>query len=100
ADAWIDGQKPEGEMTSYIGFNEILIENNYVKNVAKEGIRSSGQSTGAEGVGFRNTKTFRNITFRGNYIEEIFGDGIVLAEVGENGLVENNVVQNHCNYDT
>ena len=100
ADVWIDGQKPEGEMASDIGFDEILIENNYVKNVAKEGIRSSGQSTGAEGVGFRNTKTFRNITFRGNYIEEIFGDGIVLAEVGENGLVENNVVKNHCNYDT
>ena len=100
ADVWIDGRKPEGEMASDIGFDEVLIENNYVKNVAKEGIRSSGQNTGAEGVGFRNTKTFRNITFRGNYIEEIFGDGIVLAEVGENGMVENNVVKNHCNYDT
>ena len=94
ADVWIDGQKPEGEMASEIGFDEVLIENNYVKNVAKEGIRSSGQNTGAEGVGFRNTKTFRNMTFRGNYIEEIFGDGIVLAEVGENGMVENNVVKN------
>lgn len=91
-DTWIDGNPVEGAPTKEHGFNGLYFLNNHVKNVAKEGIRTSGG-----GSLFRNTYPHENVSISGNYIEEVYGDGIVLAEVSKNGLVEGNMVKNACN---
>lgn len=92
---WINGALVLG-IKKDVGFDGLYIENNHVKNVAKEGIRTTGQ--GQYGP-FRNRKVHKNVEIRGNYIEEVLGDGIVIAEVQSGGIVENNVVKNHCNTD-
>ena len=92
SDFGLDGNPVEGEIQAEYGFDGLYIVNNHVKNVQKEGVRTSGS-----GTHFRNTQTHEDVVFRGNYIEEIYGDGIVLAEVGQEGLVESNVVKNACN---
>ncbi|OUP03551.1 hypothetical protein B5F36_08735 [Anaerofilum sp. An201] len=92
SDFWIDGNPMEGEIQAEYGFDGLYILNNHVKNVQKEGVRTTGS-----GTHFRNTQTHEDVVFRGNYIEDIYGDGIVLAEVGQAGLVESNVVKNACN---
>ncbi|GMQ61954.1 CBM96 family carbohydrate-binding protein [Vallitalea maricola] len=85
-------QKIDGVNTSVTsGFNDVVIENNHVKNVAIEGIRNKTQD------GTNYPKVNRNIVIRNNFVEEVLGDGIVLAETISGGLVENNVVKNHCN---
>lgn len=92
SDFGLDGNPVEGEIQAEYGFDGLYIINNHVKNVQKEGVRTSGS-----GEHFRNTQTHEDVVFRGNYIEDIYGDGIVLAEVGQEGLVESNVVKNACN---
>ncbi|MDF2650325.1 MAG: putative cell wall binding repeat-containing protein, partial [Paenibacillus sp.] len=69
------------------GFHDVLVENNHVKNVAIEGIRT------ANGSGRVN----KDVVIRNNYIEEVLGDGIVLTSIAQGGLVENNVVKNFAN---
>jgi len=89
---WIDGT-PITDYKKQVGFDGLLIEGNYVKDAAKEGVRTTGL-----GKPFRNKRPHRNVMIRGNYIEEVFGDGIVMSEI-VGGVVEYNVVRNYCNAD-
>ncbi|MGG1516609.1 DNRLRE domain-containing protein [Paenibacillus oryzisoli] len=68
------------------GFNDVLVENNHVANVTKEGIRTA---TGA------TDKNNTNIIFRGNFVEEVFGDGMVLSGMISGGVMEYNTIKNH-----
>lgn len=81
-------------------FADVLIEGNYVENVAIEGIRNKcNTDIGSSGWG-RNEflKNYSNVTIRNNYIENVVGDGIVLTEtIG--GLIEGNMVNSSCGYD-
>lgn len=76
-------------------FDGVLFENNIVSNVSREGIR-----TLVDGIWGDYQKNMKNVTIRNNYIENVFGDGIVLSNVKEGGLVERNVVKNPCNKNT
>ncbi|MDR1174773.1 MAG: hypothetical protein LBK83_04810 [Treponema sp.] len=68
-------------VTSYDG---IWLEGNIIKRVGLEGLRTAA----------RNNK---NVYVRGNYIETIAGDGIVLSSVtGGDALVENNIIKDSC----
>ena len=81
-------------------FSDVLIEGNYVKNVAIEGIRNKcNTDIGSSGWG-RNEflKNFSDVTIRNNYLQDVAGDGIVLTEtIG--GLVEGNMVNSSCGMD-
>lgn len=97
--------KPDGTLAdgldpatrkSTAGFEDVLIEGNYVQRVGLEGIRTKCNSdTSYSGNTFN--KAMKNVTIRNNYLEDIAGDGIVLTEVGSGGLVENNVSKQACN---
>lgn len=66
--------------TNKAGFNHVRVENNVVIRTTIEGIRNAG------GI---NT----DIAFRNNYIQDVIGDGIVLANgFGTQNVVEKNVV--------
>lgn len=81
-------------------FADVLIEGNYVENVAIEGIRNKcNTDIGSSGWG-RNEflKNYSNVTIRNNYIENVVGDGIVLTET-KGGLIEGNMVNSSCGYD-
>lgn len=81
-------------------FEDVLIEGNYVKNVAIEGIRNKC-NTDINGSGWGKNeflKNYKNVTIRNNYLQDVAGDGIVLTEtVG--GLVEGNMVNASCGMD-
>ncbi|MFQ9509961.1 MAG: Ig-like domain-containing protein [Lachnospiraceae bacterium] len=81
-------------------YEDVIIEGNYVKNVAIEGIRNKcNTNIGSSGWG-RNEflKNFKNVHIRNNYLENVIGDGIVLTEtVG--GTVEGNMVNKSCDMD-
>jgi len=84
---------------SKAGFKDVLIEGNYVERVAQEGIRTKcdGLYSGIKG---KYSKNMSNIVVRNNYLQEIAGDGIVLAEINDGGgLVEYNIVKKACNAD-
>jgi hypothetical protein len=97
---WLD---PDGNILSgsdssrrsKAAYNDVLIEGNVVKRVGLEGIRTKCNA----GNGDSYNKQFTNVVIRGNYLEEIAGDGIVLSEVANGGLVENNVIKQACNAD-
>lgn len=76
-------------------FDGVLFENNIVSNVSREGIR-----THVDGIWGDYRKNMKDVVIRGNYIENVFGDGIVLSAVKEGGVVERNVVKNPCNKNT
>ncbi|MDR2479984.1 MAG: right-handed parallel beta-helix repeat-containing protein [Treponema sp.] len=89
-----------GSSAGFFGYNGILLQGNIVKRVALEGLRNKSNP---DGSGYSNS----NVVFRGNYLEEIAGDGIVLDGVqdqvttgargdNKNGLVENNIVKDSC----
>lgn len=81
-------------------FEDVLIEGNYVKNVAIEGIRNKcNTDIGSSGWG-RNEflKNFSDVTIRNNYLQDVVGDGIVLTET-KGGLVEGNMVNSSCGLD-
>lgn len=73
------------------GFNRILVENSHVKNVAIEGLRTKIHRNGQDTTNIKGT----DIVFRNNLIEEVYGDGIVMAEVSSGGLIEKNIVRKH-----
>ncbi len=94
----------EGNLTPHAmgraAFEDVIIENNYVKNVAIEGIRNKcNTNINSDGWG-RNEflKNYKNVIIRNNYIEDVVGDGIVLTEV-KGGAVEGNIVKNSCGFD-
>lgn len=81
-------------------FRDVLIEGNYVKNVAIEGIRNKcNTDIGSSGWGKNEfLKNYSNVTIRNNYLEDVVGDGIVLTET-KGGLVEGNMVNSSCGFD-
>ena len=81
-------------------FADVLIEGNYVRNVAIEGIRNKcNTDIGSSGWGKNEfLKNYSNVTIRNNYIENVVGDGIVLTET-KGGLIEGNMVNSSCGYD-
>ncbi|MDR1549932.1 MAG: Ig-like domain-containing protein [Hungatella sp.] len=81
-------------------FEDVLIEGNYVKNVAIEGIRNKC-NTDISGSGWGKNeflKNYSNVTIRNNYLENVVGDGIVLTET-KGGLIEGNMVNSSCGFD-
>ena len=62
-------------------FNDLLVEDNHVKSVDHEGIRTKNASSARSS----------NVIIRNNYLEDIGGDAIVIAEVDSGGLVEYNI---------
>ncbi|MDQ6422668.1 DNRLRE domain-containing protein [Paenibacillus sp. LHD-117] len=77
------------------GFNDVLVENNHVANVTKEGIRIKSDAGNNQ---YPRINT--DIVFRGNFVEEVFGDGMVLAEVASGALAEYNIIKNHSKTNT
>ena len=73
------------------GYDGVTLEGNIVKRVALEGLR-----TKSEGNNRSTDMPFRNVVIRGNYIEQIAGDGIVLSDVEYGGLVESNIIKDSC----
>lgn len=84
-----DGKKVTGGIIFDGEFHDVLAENNHVKDVAIEGIRNANSTN----------KTSTDVVFRNNYVEEVLGDGIVLAAMKSGGIVERNVVKNFVNTD-
>lgn len=86
----IDKDGNEGDY--YAGFNDVIVENNTIFNVSREGIRNKTDNAG------HYKKVNSNIIIRGNDLDSVSGDGIVLAEIFEGGLIENNRVNNVAYY--
>ena len=74
--------KGNGGIIAISGSN-LLMEGNIVRRVGLEGLRTSGAVRQP------------NVTIRGNYIDTVAGDGIVIARVSS-GLVESNIVKDAC----
>lgn len=95
-----DNGKLTAKAMGRAAFEDVLIEGNYVKNVAIEGIRNKcNTDIGSSGWG-RNEflKNFSDVTIRNNYLQDVVGDGIVLTET-KGGLVEGNMVNSSCGLD-
>ena len=83
------------------GYNGMLLQDNIVKKISLEGLRNKSTP---DMSGNANSHT----VFRGNYIEDIFGDGIVMDAIQYgssanpprndfmNGLVESNLILRSC----
>lgn len=99
--AELDGQYINGKLKSKPrvgrtgGIHDVIIENNHVERVSKEGIRNKGTQLTASGSDAGYPKKNKDVIIRNNYIEKVFGDAIVLSEVVSGGLVEHNVVNGH-----
>jgi hypothetical protein len=79
-----DGKSADGR---YFGYDGCVIENNIVRRVGLEGLRTKSQDNDST-----TANPFVNVSIRGNYLEDIAGDGIVLSDVQNNGVVESNVL--------
>lgn len=81
-------------------FEEVLIEGNYVKNVAIEGIRNKCNTDISNSGWGKNEflKNYSNVIIRNNYLEKVVGDGIVLTET-KGGLIEGNMINSSCGFD-
>ncbi|MBU5352187.1 discoidin domain-containing protein [Paenibacillus barcinonensis] len=84
-------------------FNDILIEGNTLKNIYRTGISIWSQWEDRQGgptyygaIGFHNTvgayKASTNVVIRGNSLDTMAGDGI-LINTTDHALVENNIVK-------
>ncbi|MDR1251353.1 MAG: hypothetical protein LBK62_04210 [Treponema sp.] len=84
---------PDGvaSQSRYYGYDDVLLEGNIVRKVGLEGLR-----TKSEGNSSTTASPFKNVVIRGNYIEYIAGDGIVLSDVQSGGLVESNIIKDSC----
>ncbi|MCL2044684.1 MAG: hypothetical protein FWG89_11160 [Treponema sp.] len=82
------------------GYNGVLLQHNIVRRVALAGIRNKSVPDGSGAVN-------SNVVFRGNFIEYVAGDGIVLDAIQYssglnargnhmNGLVEHNIIKDSC----
>ncbi|WEV64141.1 Ig-like domain-containing protein [Bifidobacterium sp. ESL0732] len=76
------------------GFSHLTMQNNIVQRVGLEGLRTKAES----GTG-SYPKLFTDVTIKNNYLEDIAGDAIVMSEVGDNGLIEGNIVVHACAAD-
>ena len=65
-------------------FTESTVQGNIIRRVALEGLRTSQSQPGT------------NFIIRGNYIESVAGDGIVISNCLGDNLVESNLVKDAC----
>jgi hypothetical protein len=85
---------PDGSaISTYCGWDDVLIQGNIVKRVGVEGLRTKAEPDGSGGG---TAHPFKNVVIRGNYLTEIAGDAIVISNVNNGGLVESNLVKNAC----
>jgi hypothetical protein len=75
----------------YYGYDDVLLEGNIVRRVGLEGLRTKSEANNST-----TASPFKNVVIRGNYIEYIAGDGIVLSDVQSGGLVESNIIKDSC----
>lgn len=68
--------------------SDVLVQSCHIANCSVEGLRTTGFSDMAN--------RSRNIVFDNNLIENIYGDGIVMAQVSGGCKVTNNTVYNVC----
>lgn len=68
--------------------SDILIQSCHIANCSVEGLRTTGFS--------EMEHRSKNIIFDNNLIENIYGDGIVMAQVSDGCRVTNNTVFNAC----
>ena len=92
---WVDpdGRTLDDGVTN-TGFHNLTIQNNIVRRVGLEGIRTKADSSNDSSPGL-----FEKVTIRNNYLEDIAGDAIVISENKAQGLVEGNTVVRACNAD-
>ncbi|MET3876918.1 DNRLRE domain-containing protein [Chitinophaga sp. OAE865] len=65
--------------------SDVLVQSCHIANCAVEGLRTAGPTDG-----------LKNIIFDNNFIESIYGDGIVMASVSGGSKVTNNTVYKAC----
>lgn len=81
------------------GFDNVYVKNNHVNNVSTAGIRN--KSTLLNIFGSESyPKVNKNISYENNDVENVFGDGMIISEISNNGIVRNNKVNKFCNADT
>ena len=68
-----------------VAVTESMVEGNIVKRVGLGGIKTGHSAPGAT-----------RLIFRGNFIETVAGDGLVLAQTVTDNLVESNIVKDSC----
>ncbi|WP_460685161.1 right-handed parallel beta-helix repeat-containing protein [Niabella aquatica] len=68
--------------------SDVLIQSCHIANCSVEGLRTTGFSD--------MTNRSKNIVFDNNWIENIYGDGIVMAQVSGGAKITNNTVYNAC----
>ncbi|WEV37314.1 right-handed parallel beta-helix repeat-containing protein [Lactobacillus sp. ESL0677] len=81
------------------GFDNVLVKNNHVDNVSIAGIRNKStllNTNGSESY----PKNNKNITYENNDVENVYGDGMIISEVSDNGIVKNNKVNKFCNTES
>ncbi|WEV59152.1 Ig-like domain-containing protein [Bifidobacterium sp. ESL0728] len=76
------------------GFSHLTMQNNIVQRVGLEGLRTKAESD----TGYY-PKLFTDVIIKNNYLENVAGDAIVMSEVGDNGLIEGNIVVHACAAD-
>ncbi|ANH80966.1 hypothetical protein A8C56_08210 [Niabella ginsenosidivorans] len=67
---------------------DVLVQNCHIANCSVEGLRTTGFSD--------RESRLKNIVFDNNFIENIYGDGIVMAQVSSGSRVTHNTVYNAC----
>ena len=82
------GQSQAPATNNQAGFDGVTLQYNTVWRTMHEGIRTKVEGNYSTGYNRNN----RNVSINNNYIEDTLGDGIVLGENAENGVVEYNVV--------
>ncbi|MDR2478672.1 MAG: hypothetical protein LBD48_05090 [Treponema sp.] len=94
----------------YKGWDGLLVEGNIVKKTMTVGIRNAGftdKAASEEYSDFGTNQGNNHFVIRGNYLEKVFGDGLVICSVnagvhansrkdGKNGLVESNIFKDTC----
>ncbi|WP_447640949.1 MULTISPECIES: right-handed parallel beta-helix repeat-containing protein [Chitinophagaceae] len=68
--------------------NNVLVQNCHIANCSVEGIRTTGFS--------QMERRSKNIVLDNNLIEDIYGDGIVMAQVSGGCRITHNTVRNAC----
>jgi hypothetical protein len=81
-------------------WNDVLIENCTVRDVARTGIAtySSWRNQGGHTAGLGRWIGWQNIVIRNNMIDTVGGDGIIVRN-GIGAVIEHNVAKD-CNYDS
>src|SRR5699024_2977923 len=94
-----DGQKMGSGGILLLGnISDVLVDNNKVTDVDIEGIRNAGLYKEGD-IPENFPKALDNIRFTNNEIARVQGDGMVMSNIGENGLMEYNTIKEFANKD-